>query len=71
MKSLSEIYQRAVVRARFVRGEIESLRGVIADRHTLDTDQACALLASYDRELDRLCAVDGVMIALLEDLKAP
>ena len=59
---------RAVVRARFVQGEITRLRDCIADGHTHDTDQAAALLASYDRELTRLCQIPGVLSALLAEM---
>ena len=70
---------RAIVRARFVQGEIDRLRGRLDLSHlrqfrdvgdTYEDVPNAALLASYDRELDRLCAVNGVMIALIEDLPA-
>ena len=59
---------RAVVRARFVQGEITRLRDCIADGHTHDTDQAAALLASYDAEMTRLCQIPGVLAAALAEM---
>ena len=71
---------RAIVRARFVQGEIDRLRGDlqgVADNLTLSdlrragpvaVDAATILLASYDRELTRLCQIPGVLSALLAEM---
>ena len=91
MKTLTETLQalatnasttrdRAIVRARFVQGEIDRLRGDlqgVADNLTLSdlrragpvaVDAATILLASYDRELTRLCQIPGVLAALLAEM---
>ena len=75
MKSLSEIYQRAVVRARFVQGKVDDLRDHLENSPLCrDADQTdddaphAALLASYDRELTRLCQIPGVLSALLAEM---
>ena len=91
MKTLTETLQalatnasttrdRAIVRARFVQGEIDRLRGDlqgVADNLTLSdlrragpvaVDAATILLASYDRELTRLCQIPGVLSALLAEM---
>ena len=71
---------RAVVRARVVQGEIARLRGDlqgVADNLTLSdlrragpvaVDAATILLASYDRELTRLCQIPGVLSAILDEM---
>ncbi len=71
---------RAVVRARFVQGEIDRMRGDlqgVADNLTLSdlrragpvaVDATTILLTSYDRELTRLCQIPGVLSALLAEM---
>jgi len=91
MKTLTETLQdiatnatttrdRAIVRARFVQGEIDRLRADLngaAENLTLSdlrragpvaVDAATSLLASYDRELTRLCQIPGVLSALLAEM---
>lgn len=74
------VRDRAIVRACFVQGEIDRLRGDlqgVADNLTLSdlrragpvaVDAATILLASYDRELTRLCQIPGVLTALLAEM---
>ena len=88
MKTLTETLQdiatnasttrdRAIVRACFVQGEIDRLRGRLDLSHlrqfrdvgdTYEDVPNAALLASYDRELTRLCAIPGVLSALLAEM---
>jgi len=71
---------RAIVRARVVQREIDRLRADLngaAENLTLSdlrragpvaVDAATSLLASYDRELTRLCQIPGVLSALLAEM---
>ena len=68
---------RAIVRARFVQGEIDRLRGRLDLSHlrqfrdvgdTYEDVANAALLASYDRELTRLCQIPGVLAAVLAEM---
>ncbi len=68
---------RAIVRARSVQGEIDRLRGRLDLSHlrqfrdvgdTYEDVPNAALLASYDRELTRLCQIPGVLSALLAEM---
>jgi len=68
---------RAIVRARFVQGEIDRLRGRLDLSHlrqfrdvgdTYEDVPNAALLASYDRELTRICQIPGVLSALLAEM---
>ena len=71
---------RAIVRALAVQKEIERLRGDlqgVADNLTLSdlrragpvaVDAATILLASYDREMTRLCQIPGVLTTLLAEM---
>mgnify|MGYP006370231519 CR=1 FL=1 len=71
---------RAIVRACFVQGEIDRLRGDlqgVADNRTLSdlrragpaaVDAATILLASYDAEMTRLCQIPGVLAAILAEM---
>ena len=68
---------RAIVRARFVQGEIDRLRGRLDLSHlrqfrdvgdTYEDVANAALLASYDHELTRLCQIPGVLSALLAEM---
>ena len=57
---------RAIVRARFVQKEISILRERLGEGR--GGEQSAALLASYDRELTRLCQIPGVLAALLAEM---
>ena len=57
---------RAVTRARFVQREIARLRERLNGGS--GGDQSAAILASYDRELTRLCQIPGVLTALLAEM---
>ena len=57
---------RAVARARFVQGEIARLRERLNEGR--GDEATAALLASYDRELTRLCQIPGVLSALLAEM---
>ena len=57
---------RAIVRARFVQKEISILRERLGEGR--GGEQSAALLASYDRELTRLCQIPGVLSALLAEM---
>lgn len=68
---------RAIVRARAVMATIDDLRDRLdhrSDRQFRDVGQTyddvpnAALLASYDRELTRLCQIPGVLSALLAEM---
>jgi len=54
---------RATVRAGFVQAKINDLRDAVVNGH-----HEGALLASYDRELTRLCQIPGVLSALLAEM---
>ena len=60
---------RAIVRARVVQKEIDRLHEKICAPHSSNYTAAyAALLASYDRELTRLCQIPGVLSALLAEM---
>lgn len=68
---------RAVVRARAVMATIDDLRDRLDHRsdrqfrdvgETYDDAPNAALLASYDRELTRLCQIPGVLAAILAEM---
>ena len=88
MKTLTETLQdiatnatttrdRAIVRACFVQGEIDRLRGRLDLSHlrqfrdvgdTYEDVANAALLASYDAEMTRLCQIPGVLAAILAEM---
>ena len=54
-----------ITRARFVQGEINNIREHLHQGR--GAEQSFALLASYDAEMTRLCAVPGVTLGLFAD----
>lgn len=59
-----------VIRARFLQKEIERLREILRPFRDSDPNTR-SLLASYDAELTRICAIPGVASALYGDGVAP
>ena len=65
---------RAVARALMLRLAIRSLRHQLLDEAeepksaSTSVDAAISILASYDRELDRLCQIPGVLAAILAEM---
>ena len=80
MKTLTETLQalatdasttreRAIVRAIAVQKEIDRRRHRLNMSPDPDQDRCdAALLASYDRELTRLCQIPGVLAAVLAEV---
>ena len=80
LAKLNRIKEHGVARARIVQAEIDRLRADlrgVADNLTLSDlrragpvaiSTAIALLQSYDAEMTRLCALPGVLDALLADV---
>ena len=65
---------RAIVRARALDAAIRSLRDHLLDeaerpkRDITSVEADVAVLASYDREMTRLCQIPGVLAALLAEV---
>ena len=73
-QDLETTRDRAVARALMLRLAIRSLRHQLLDEAeepksaSTSVDAAISILASYDRELDRLCQIPGVLSALLAEM---